>query len=63
MFVITLGVLACGCSNEMRYDMAHDIAKQNCRNITSPDERRACEGQHDQPYQEYKAAEQYPVGQ
>jgi hypothetical protein len=48
-------VLVTGCSKETPYYMLHDIAKQNCRNIVNPEERRSCEAQHNKTYREYEA--------
>jgi hypothetical protein len=44
-----------GCSKETSYNMLHDIAKQKCRDIPNPEERQACEAQHNRTYREYEA--------
>jgi len=48
------------CSNEMRYDMLHDTAKQNCRDNPNVQERMECEKSYDRPYREYESQQQYP---
>lgn len=60
LLLSTLSLALSACSNEMRYNMLHDTAKQNCRNIPNPQERFECEQQYDQPYGDYKNAREHP---
>lgn len=61
--LLFLSLLFSGCGTRMEYDTLHNMAKQNCRNIPNPDERRACEAKHNTSYDLYRARETYPEGQ
>ena len=53
-------LLFAACSNEMRYDMLHDAAKQNCRDNPNVQERMECEKSYDRPYRDFETQRQYP---